>query len=157
MGTFSGRTPVLSLFRLYIFLSVRRFVSVKDCTVFHKPSPERGTVLHVLWYLAQDWIYRLKFMFIMSRYTVLREQHVSLPFDERELSATANTSCNKRLLNGSLRRGSVFSYITVTTREFENENVTWRVVSSGMWRSVNWYKFIDVSEERTASIFGVGE
>lgn len=74
--TFSGRTRLLSLFRLYTFLSVRSLLPVK-------PSPERGRGLHVLWYLAQSWIYRLKFMFIMSRYTVLKERKVSLPFDVR--------------------------------------------------------------------------
>jgi hypothetical protein len=60
----------------------------------------------------------------MSRYTVLKEQNVSLLFDVRELSAPANTSCNNRLLHGSLRCGSVRSNFVVY---YSHDSKIWKL------------------------------
>jgi hypothetical protein len=63
-------------------------------------------------------------MFIMSRYRVLKEQNVSLPFDVQELSATANTSYYNRLLHRSLRLRRVRSNSLVY---YSHDNKIWKL------------------------------
>jgi hypothetical protein len=60
----------------------------------------------------------------MSRYTVLKERKVSLPFDVRELSPTADASCNNRLLY--IRRGRVGSNSVVPVY-YSRDNKIWKL------------------------------